>query len=454
MADGLDARRDPDRRLAGHEGAPRVLGVRGGQGAQQAGRIVRHAAAAGQVARVDPDDQCPARSGPSRGPSSSTPARPRVPSWAGSSAGRARSSPGCRAWIPARYEVVRPPAALVHRAGHAWEQAVLPAIAARRRAALLLSPANVAPVAFGRNVVVVHDAAALREPGWYSPLYAAWQRALLPALASAGGPSGHSLPVLPARARGAAGRRPGPDHRHPRRRRRPVRARRGTGAARAPVRAHRRQPDGAQEPRGARGARAAPGARRDRPARRGRRAAAVPRGAGGGGDLARPRARRRPPRPLRRRPGLRAAVAVRGLRPHRARGDGDAGRRSSSPTAARCPRSSATPRSSPTPPTRRPSPTRSSGPWGTSACARRGRGARRRSPGRTPAPACTRCSPISGTPNPAASLGGCSRWPPARPSRASTRTRSTSCPRSPSSAPTCSPWSGPTPPSTGRPSTR
>jgi glycosyltransferase involved in cell wall biosynthesis len=82
---------------------------------------------------------------------------------------------------PQGYRVVRPPAALVHRAGHAWEQVVLPALAAR--APLLLNPANLAPLAFPRNVVVIHDAAALREPGWYSRLYVAWQRALLPALA-------------------------------------------------------------------------------------------------------------------------------------------------------------------------------------------------------------------------------------------------------------------------------
>lgn len=81
------------------------------------------------------------------------------------------------------YEVVRPRPRLVHRAGHLWEQGVLPAHAARRGAPLLLSPANVAPLAFPRNVVVVHDAAALREPSWYSGLYVAWQRALLPALA-------------------------------------------------------------------------------------------------------------------------------------------------------------------------------------------------------------------------------------------------------------------------------
>jgi glycosyltransferase involved in cell wall biosynthesis len=84
---------------------------------------------------------------------------------------------------PAGYEVVRPPARFVHRAGHAWEQGVLPAHAARRHAALLLNPANLAPLAFPRNVVVIHDAAALREPAWYSRLYVAWQRAILPALA-------------------------------------------------------------------------------------------------------------------------------------------------------------------------------------------------------------------------------------------------------------------------------
>jgi glycosyltransferase involved in cell wall biosynthesis len=84
---------------------------------------------------------------------------------------------------PAMYEVVRPPPRFVHRAGHAWEQVVLPAYAARRHASLLLSPANLAPLAFARNVVVIHDAAALREPGWYSRLYVTWQRAVLPALA-------------------------------------------------------------------------------------------------------------------------------------------------------------------------------------------------------------------------------------------------------------------------------
>jgi glycosyltransferase involved in cell wall biosynthesis len=82
---------------------------------------------------------------------------------------------------PGGYAVLRPPAVLAHRAGHAWEQVALPLRAARMRA--LLCPANLAPLAHPRCVVVVHDAAALRHPGWYSRAYAAWQRRLLPAIA-------------------------------------------------------------------------------------------------------------------------------------------------------------------------------------------------------------------------------------------------------------------------------
>jgi glycosyltransferase involved in cell wall biosynthesis len=82
---------------------------------------------------------------------------------------------------PGGYAVLRPPAALAHRAGHAWEQLLLPARTARAPA--LLCPANLAPVVARNVVVVIHDAAALRHPGWYSRLYVAWQRALLPSIA-------------------------------------------------------------------------------------------------------------------------------------------------------------------------------------------------------------------------------------------------------------------------------
>jgi glycosyltransferase involved in cell wall biosynthesis len=82
---------------------------------------------------------------------------------------------------PDRYRVVRPPRRLAHRAGHLWEQAALPLIA--RGDALVYCPANLAPVASRRAVVVIHDVAALRHPEWYSPAYAAYQRRLVPAIA-------------------------------------------------------------------------------------------------------------------------------------------------------------------------------------------------------------------------------------------------------------------------------
>jgi glycosyltransferase involved in cell wall biosynthesis len=78
--------------------------------------------------------------------------------------------------------VLRPPDALAFRAGHLWEQIALPLAA--RGARLVLSPANLAPLAVGsRNVVVIHDVAALRHAEAYGRLYSAYQRRLLPVLA-------------------------------------------------------------------------------------------------------------------------------------------------------------------------------------------------------------------------------------------------------------------------------
>jgi glycosyltransferase involved in cell wall biosynthesis len=85
------------------------------------------------------------------------------------------------ALAPDRYRVIRPPARLAHRAGHAWEQVWLPAAA--RGAELPYSPANLAPLAGRRNAVVIHDVAPMRNPDWYGRAYGAWQRALLPRLA-------------------------------------------------------------------------------------------------------------------------------------------------------------------------------------------------------------------------------------------------------------------------------
>jgi len=82
---------------------------------------------------------------------------------------------------PERYAVMRPPGGFAHRAGQLWEQVALPLAA--RRAELLLSPANLAPLAGRRNVVVIHDAAPFREPSWYGRVYGGWHRALVPRIA-------------------------------------------------------------------------------------------------------------------------------------------------------------------------------------------------------------------------------------------------------------------------------
>ena len=82
---------------------------------------------------------------------------------------------------PDRYSIMRPQQMFAHRAGHLWEQAVLPLAA--RNARVLYCPANLAPAASRRTVVVIHDLAPLRHPGWYSRTFTSYQRYLLPLLA-------------------------------------------------------------------------------------------------------------------------------------------------------------------------------------------------------------------------------------------------------------------------------
>jgi glycosyltransferase involved in cell wall biosynthesis len=62
-----------------------------------------------------------------------------------------------------------------------WEQTWLPLAA--RRTEWLLCPANLAPLATRNTAVVIHDAAPLREPAWYSTAYVRWQRFVLPRIA-------------------------------------------------------------------------------------------------------------------------------------------------------------------------------------------------------------------------------------------------------------------------------
>ncbi len=78
---------------------------------------------------------------------------------------------------PGRYTVLAPSARARGRIGaQAWEQVALPAAAARRRASLILSPANLAPLRWPANVLILHDAAVFRRPEAYSRTYGAWHR--------------------------------------------------------------------------------------------------------------------------------------------------------------------------------------------------------------------------------------------------------------------------------------
>jgi glycosyltransferase involved in cell wall biosynthesis len=84
---------------------------------------------------------------------------------------------------PDCYVVLQPPQALSKRPGQLWEQCLLPAYAARARAAAIYNPANLAPLAWPRNVAHIHDAVALRHPEWYSRPYVEWQRRVMPRIA-------------------------------------------------------------------------------------------------------------------------------------------------------------------------------------------------------------------------------------------------------------------------------
>ncbi len=77
--------------------------------------------------------------------------------------------------------MIRPPARLAHAAGQAWEQVALPLAA--RGSELLISPANMAPLAVRGNVVVIHDLAPFHDPNWFGRAYGTWHRALIPRIA-------------------------------------------------------------------------------------------------------------------------------------------------------------------------------------------------------------------------------------------------------------------------------
>lgn len=64
--------------------------------------------------------------------------------------------------------------------GHLWEQLVLPR---RTHGNLLWSPANTGPLSVARQLVTLHDMAAVEHPEWVSRKFAAWYGYLLPRLA-------------------------------------------------------------------------------------------------------------------------------------------------------------------------------------------------------------------------------------------------------------------------------
>lgn len=64
--------------------------------------------------------------------------------------------------------------------GHLWEQLVLPR---RTHGKLLWSPANTGPLSVARQLVTMHDMAAVERPEWVSRKFAAWYSFLLPRLA-------------------------------------------------------------------------------------------------------------------------------------------------------------------------------------------------------------------------------------------------------------------------------
>ena len=195
----------------------------------------------------------------------------------------------------AGWSVLVPPAALAHRAGHAWEQGALPLLRAalRRprqpgepRAGRLPAQRRGHPRRGGaaRAGVVLAAVRALAADG-----------AAARGAAGAAGRDGER--VLAARAGGAAGRRGG---RRAGRGGRAVHAGGAVAGRERPYVLTVASPDRAQEPRGAGGGRAATGRRGDRAGRGGRRSAAVPgRGVGAARCASGPRRRRGPSRAVR-----------------------------------------------------------------------------------------------------------------------------------------------------------
>jgi glycosyltransferase involved in cell wall biosynthesis len=83
------------------------------------------------------------------------------------------------AHMPSELDSIKPSQALQGVKGHLWEQFYLPTQLQRR---LLWSPGNTGPLGVSRQVLTVHDAAALDHPEWFERRFALWYAAMLPRL--------------------------------------------------------------------------------------------------------------------------------------------------------------------------------------------------------------------------------------------------------------------------------
>ncbi|MCL4541914.1 MAG: glycosyltransferase family 4 protein [Chloroflexi bacterium] len=81
---------------------------------------------------------------------------------------------------PSSTQLITPGSPLPGFRGQLWEQVVLP----RRvhQSDVLWSPTNTGPLAVGRQVVTVHDAAIFDHPEWFHPKVVLWYRLLIPRL--------------------------------------------------------------------------------------------------------------------------------------------------------------------------------------------------------------------------------------------------------------------------------
>ncbi len=64
--------------------------------------------------------------------------------------------------------------------GHLWEQLILPKLVSD---GVLWSPANTGPISVSRQVITIHDVAALDHPEWFSKKFSSWYSLLLPRVA-------------------------------------------------------------------------------------------------------------------------------------------------------------------------------------------------------------------------------------------------------------------------------